>query len=98
MTEGLNDIMINAVKLLTSTLNDEAKSRENATAEAFRSVDGMNRTLNLMQSLKLQIETVRNTMSDDENDNEETVQVKRRRIEQLEKAYNKTFETLGKFE
>ena len=53
MTEGLNDIMINAVKLLTTTMTDGANEPGDvAAAAAFRSVDGMNRTINLMQSMQ----------------------------------------------
>ena len=51
-----------------------------------------------MQSLKMQIDMVKNTISEDDNDSEQAKQVKKRRIEQLEQAYTKTFETLGKFE
>ena len=100
MTEGLNDmIMTNAVKLLTSTMTAGTNEpADNAVAAAFRSVDGMNRTLNLMQSLKMQIDMVKNTLGEEENDSLQTKQVKKRRIEQLEQAYTKTFETLGKFE
>ena len=58
----------------------------------------MNRTLNLMQSLKMQIDMVKNTIGKDDNDGLQAKQVKKRRIEQLEQAYTKTFETLGKFE
>ena len=86
MTEGLNDIMTNAVKLLTSTMTAGTNEPgDNAVATAFRSVDGMNRTLNLMQSLKMQIDMVKNTISEDDNDSLQAKQVKKGALSNLNK-------------